>query len=87
MIIDQLVEALGSNIKVAKALEVGRMYPGRWRREGYIPEVHALAVERLQVRNRGTLITAYDVLLEAERVRAANIAASIKAMEEMNRGD
>ena len=72
---------LGNDAKVAESLELQRNFITRWRREGYIPERHALAVERLGIVHDGEKITAYDVLFEAERARAANIEAAYAAME------
>lgn len=70
-VLERLRNHFGSYCKVCRALEVADPYANRWRKIGYIPELFALSVDRLHVRDRYGEITAYTVLEEAEAVRAA----------------
>lgn len=70
VVVERLRAALGSYAKVAEALGANRNYVTRWRDGGCIPEQWALDVHRLKVTDEWGAITYWEVLLEAERVRA-----------------
>ena len=70
-ILDRLKAVLGSYGRVTAALDVAPNYATRWTREGFIPEVWALAVEDLNLRDGWGAITARNVLLEARAGRTA----------------
>lgn len=81
-VIDRLAEVYGNDNRTSLALGVGDNYPLRWRRNGYITEVYALAVEELRVIHDGQLITAYDVLLEAREARKNRVAKGDRELRE-----
>lgn len=80
-LLQRLYRNMGSWGKLARAMEVKDNYPTRWRRSGYIPETYALAVDRLGLADEYGEITAYDVLLEAERVRARVLEDAQRALK------
>ena len=71
MILDRLKAILGSYGRVTVALDVAPNYATRWVREGFIPEVWALDIEDLNLRDEWGAITAREVLLEARSGRIA----------------
>lgn len=81
-VLERLYQHFGSYGKVCRALEVTDSYTPRWRRTGYIPELFALAVDRLHVRDQWGEITVYTVLEEADAVRAA----AYRLMQEIGDG-
>lgn len=69
LVVERLVHHFGSGAAMCRALGVTPNFATGWRREGFLPELWALEVERLNVVDEWGRITAYEVLLEAEAVR------------------
>ena len=82
LMVDRLREIYGNDNKTAIALGIGDNYVLRWRRNGFIPETHALAIEALRAVFEGEVLTAYDVLLEARDARAYRIGERTQALRE-----
>jgi len=78
-IIERLVKHFGSGSALCRALGRTPNFATAWRRDGFIPETWALDIERLEVVDKWGEITAYDVLLDAEKVRRKR--AGLEALE------
>lgn len=82
-ILDRLKAILGSYGRVTAALGVSANYATRWAREGFIPEVWALAVEDLNLRDEWGAITSRDVLLEARAAKTARHDYQVTRLAEL----
>lgn len=78
-VVERLVQHFGSGAALCRALGRRDHFAVAWRREGFIPETWALDIERLEVVDKWGEITAYDVLLDAEKVRRKR--AGLEALE------
>ena len=82
-ILDRLKALLGSYGRVTAALDVAPNYATRWSREGFIPEVWALAVEELNLHDEWGAITSRDVLLEARAAKTARHDYQVTRLAEL----
>ena len=68
-ILIRMAAIFGSANRFGKVLKIADSQPCQWKAIGYIPEVWALRIHRLRARDEYGLITAMDVLTEAEAVK------------------
>lgn len=68
-ILIRMAAIFGNKNRFRKALGVADNAPVKWGRLGFIPTEWALSIHRLKARDEYGLITAMDVLTEAEAVK------------------